>query len=263
MSDFISMIEEALRFAKGKDDDFFNKQFAIITVNKGDINKYKVEGRTAGIWSHACKHLSEIDQEFVDNIIQQVKRTLIDYVDQDNHPKAYELNYFNNQGTKEEGDPLAMVKKASKASIINFLDLVNDKVQLHDKLSPIEEKMVKFLETLGQRYGAYIEAMMEKAEDIDRLTGVDAKYKAFSSGRIISFNIIGLLGNDRPMKVYLDLVHDFIIIKTGEFVNTMYKVNYKGSGRKALLRAFNYKVMKNARFANVDTYRAFSDLLDL
>ena len=127
---FKDYLIEAIRFSKGRDNDFFDNQFAIVTFNKGDINKYKVEGRTAGLWSHACKHLDEIDKQFVDNIVQQVKRTLIDYIEQDNHPKAYEFNYFNNNKKKVSGDPLTLIKQASRASIINFLDLVNDKYQL-------------------------------------------------------------------------------------------------------------------------------------
>lgn len=263
MQSFKQYFLESIKFAKGKDNDFFNRQFAIITFNKGDINKYKVEGRTAGIWSHACKHLDEIDKQFVDNVVQQVKRTLIDYVEQDNHPKAYEFNYFDDRKKPVKGDPLTLVKQASRASIINFLDLVNDKFQLKQDLSPIEKKMIKYLETLGDKYGSYIQAMIDKAVNIDRLNTDQQKYDAFESENVIEFSIIGLLGNERPMRVFLDLKHDYIIIKTGEYVNTMYKVNYKGTGRKALLNAFNHKVMANARFANQSTYRAFSNYLEL
>lgn len=254
---------ESIKFAKGRDNDFFNNQFAIITFNKGDINKYKVEGRTAGIWSHACKHLDEIDKQFVDNVVQQVRRTLIDYVEQDNHPKAYEFNYFNSDKKPVKGDPLTLVKQASRASIINFLDLVNDKYQLKDQLSPIEKKMLKYLDALGDKYGSYIESIIGKSTNIDKLSTDQQKYDAFEKQDVINFGIIGLLSSERPMTIYLDIKHDYIIIKTGEFVNTMYKVNYKGSGRQALLNAFNKKVMKNARFANQSTYRAFSNYLEL
>lgn len=263
MLSFKTYFLESIKFAKGKDNDFFNRQFAIITFNKGDINNYKVEGRTAGIWSHACKHLDEIDSAFVDNIIQQIKRTLIDYVEQDNHPKAYEFNYFNSDKKIVKGDPLTLVKQASRASIINFLDLVNDKYQLKKELSPIEQKMIKFLEKLGDQYGKHIQTMIDKATNIDRLESDQAKYDAFAKENVIEFSIIGLLNGERPMKIFLDIPHNYIIIKTGEFVNTMYKVDYRGSGRKALLNAFNKKVLRNARFANRSTYRAFSNYLEL
>lgn len=47
---------------------------------KGDVSKYKVEGKTAGLWGHACKHLNQIDWPFVQNVVKQVKQTLIQYV---------------------------------------------------------------------------------------------------------------------------------------------------------------------------------------
>lgn len=263
MRSFKQYFLESIKFAKGKDNDFFNRQFAIITFNKGDINKYKVEGRTAGIWSHACKHLDEINKAFVDNVVQQVRRTLIDYVEQDNHPKAYEFNYFSDGKKAAKGDPLTLVKQASRASIINFLDLVNDKYQLRQELAPIEKKMIKYLDALGDEYGKHIQKVIDKAVNIDLLGSDQDRYDAFEKQNVICFSIIGLLNGERPMKVFLDIPHSYIIIKSGEYVNTMYKVNYKGTGRKALLTAFNNKVLKNARLASRGTYRAFSNYLEL
>lgn len=262
MRTFKQYFLESLRFAKGKDNDFFGNKFAIITFNKGDINKYKLEGKTAGIWSHACKHLDEIDKSFVDNIVQQVRRTLIDYVEQDNHPKAYEFNYFNDQKKKVAGDPLTLVKQASRASIINFLDLVNDKYQLKDPLAPIEKKMIKYLDALGDKYGSYIEDLISKSTNIDKIDGDANKVDAITNTRVIDFSIVGLVGREAEMHIYLDTKQDLIVIKTGPTVNTMYKVNYPGSGKRALLKAFDRKVMKNARFLKQSTYRAFDDYLN-
>lgn len=258
---FTEYLLETIKFARGKDNDFLHDSFAIITFNKGDINQYKVEGKTAGLWGHACKHLDEVDKEFVDNVISQVRNTLIDYVEQDNHPKAYEFNYFNDNRRKVAGDPLTLIKRASRASIINFLDLVNDKVQLNDDLSPIESKCVKYLKALGNRYGEHIENLINKAVSIDSLQGDQAKYDALNKQNVISFSIVGLGGNQRPMKIFLDIANDLIVIKTGQYVNTMYKVSYRGSGRRALLSAFNRKVMKNARFDSTSTYRAFNEYI--
>ena len=90
MPDFKHYLLEAIKFKTGKDDDFFFDNYAIVTFGKNDIDKYKVEGRTAGLWSHACKHLDEVDKQFVDNIVAQVKRTMIQYVEDDNHPRTLE-----------------------------------------------------------------------------------------------------------------------------------------------------------------------------
>lgn len=49
MLSFIEFLQEKINFAKGRDNDFFYHNYAIITLVKGDINKYKVEGKTAGL----------------------------------------------------------------------------------------------------------------------------------------------------------------------------------------------------------------------
>lgn len=141
--------------------------------------------------------------------------------------------------------------------------MANDKYQLRQELAPIEKKMIKYLDALGDEYGKHIQAVIDKAVNIDLLGSDQDRYDAFENQNVICFSIIGLLNGERPMKVFLDIPHSYIIIKTGEYVNTMYKVNYKGSGRKALLTAFNNKVLKNARLASRGTYRAFSNYLEL
>lgn len=45
MLSFIEFLQEKINFAKGRDNDFFYHNYAIITLVKGDINKYKVEGK--------------------------------------------------------------------------------------------------------------------------------------------------------------------------------------------------------------------------
>lgn len=82
-NNFTDFLCEAIKFAKGKDNDYFFHNYAIITFNKGDVSKYKVEGKTAGLWGHACKHLNQIDWPFVQNVVKQVKQTLIQYVKED------------------------------------------------------------------------------------------------------------------------------------------------------------------------------------
>lgn len=251
---------EALQFAKGRDNDFVADSYAIITFNKGDIKDYKIEGKTAGLWSHACKHLDEIDKQFVDNIVQQVRNLMIEYIDQDNHPKSYEFNYYNGSKRVVKGDPETLAKRATRASIINFLDLVNDKVILQRKLAPIEAKCVKYLKALGRRYGQLLADTVHKAFDIDAVRGVDKKRLELNRQPIVGFEIDHSKINGKVM-IYLDVKNELIIIKTDDEYNTMYRVNYQGSGRIAMYKAFDRKVMKSARFKDYQTGQAFNSLI--
>lgn len=61
-NNFTDFLCEAIKFAKGKDNDYFFHNYAIITFNKGDVSKYKVEGKTAGLWSHACMQAFKPDR---------------------------------------------------------------------------------------------------------------------------------------------------------------------------------------------------------
>ena len=259
---FTQYLLEALKFKTGKDDDFFFDNYAIITFGKNDIDRYKVEGRTAGLWSHACKHLDEVDKQFVDNVVAQVKRTLIQYVEDDNHPKTYEVNYFNRDGNKVTGSEKDLVARASRASIINFLDMVNDKVQLDKTLAPIESKMVKYLKSLGNRYGEIIEQKIEQAVDIDKIESIDDKKKAIDESNVITFYIRRQFTNEVDTKIYLDLKTHIIIVQTYGSVNTMYHYSNSGTTRKDLLKAFMSRFMKNASIIKPSTRSAILSYID-
>lgn len=263
MPDFKHYLLEAIKFKTGKDDDFFFDNYAIVTFGKNDIDKYKVEGRTAGLWSHACKHLDEVDKQFVDNIVAQVKRTMIQYVEDDNHPRTYEVNYFNKDGNKISGSEKDLVNKASRASIINFLDMVNDKVQLEKQLAPIESKMVKFLKALGDRYAQIIEDKINKAVNIDSIESIEDKKKAIDDNAIITFYIRRrFIRSEVDTKIYLDLVNHILIVQTNGYVNTMYQYNNSGDSKMSMLKAFVNRFMRNASIIKPSTRSAILSYID-
>ena len=57
MLSFKEYLSEDVRFANGKDGDYFYDKFALVTFTRNDKREYKIEGKTAGPQSHACKHL--------------------------------------------------------------------------------------------------------------------------------------------------------------------------------------------------------------
>ena len=259
MISFSQFLEEAIRFAKGKDNDYFFRNYAIITFNKGDISKYKVEGNTAGLWSHACKHLNQIDWPFVQNIVKQVKQTLIQYVKEDNHPRSYEFNMFSKDKKKVDGDPKKLIAKAPYASIINFLDMINDKVMLKHQLAPIEEKCVKYLEALGDRYGHFIEQIIAKSEDVDKIERDQDKIKMLETSNFICFNTRND-NSDVYNKIFLDVANNLMVIKTGPSVNTCYQLGRGGLSRKEFFKNVIEHPMRERGFLKPATARAMHEV---
>lgn len=262
MLSFIEFLQEKINFAKGRDNDFFYHNYAIITLVKGDINKYKVEGKTAGLWSHACKHLYELDPNYVENIVQQVKNTLIKYVEDDKHPRNYEFKMFSRDKKELSGDPKKLISKAPRASIINFLDLVNDKIMLKKELAPIESKMKKYLESLGDKYGTYIEEIIDKSVDVDQIEREEDKVTALTKERYVSFTVRNT-ETSIFNKLFFDTKNHIVVIKTNQFVNTCYRVSNSGSTVESFFKTVYDRVMRNAGFQKVSTYRAFSTAFNI
>lgn len=259
MISFSDFLFEAIKFARGKDNDYFFHNYAIITFNKGDVSKYKVEGKTAGLWSHACKHMNQIDWPFVQNVVKQVKQTLIQYVREDNHPRTYEFNMFDRDKKKVDGDPKKLIAKAPYASIINFLDMINDKVQLKQPLAPIEEKCVKFLDVLGDKYGEFIENVIEKCVDIDTNDGDQNKYDAIEKNNYICF---GARNDESTVynKIYLDIQGNIMIIKTGPMVNTCYQLGRGGLSKQQFLKVVIENPMCDRGFLKPSTARTMHEI---
>jgi len=257
---FKDLLEESIRFAKGKDDDFYYKNYAIVTFTPGDLKKYKVEGKTAGLWSHACKHLSEIDPGFVNNIIRQVKQTIEKYVEDENHPKNYELNLQDQNGKEVSGSEKTLLSRITNASIINFLDLVNDKYQLRQELTPIEKKMVKFLDALGTKYGEFIENVLKKAVDVDQFKHDEEKENAIKKNRYIAFTVVNNTSG-RQQKITLDTKYHILIISTGSTVNTCFQISNSGNSVQGLLRVVKNRIMKHSRCFYNDTTRVISNII--
>lgn len=258
-NNFTDFLCEAIKFAKGKDNDYFFHNYAIITFNKGDVSKYKVEGNTAGLWSHACKHLNQIDWPFVQNVVKQVKQTLIQYVKEDNHPRTYEFSMFDRNKKKVEGDPKKLIAKDPYSSIINFLDMINDKVMLKKPLAPIEEKCVKFLEALGDRYGQFIEDVVKKGVDVDQIERDEDKIKALETENYICFNTRND-NSDVYNKIYLDVKDNIMVIKTGPMVNTCYQLGRGGLSRKEFFKHVIENPMHERGFLKPATARAMHEV---
>jgi len=250
-----------IKFVNGRDDDFFYDKFKIITFNKDDIKDYKLEGRTAGIMSHACKHLIEVNKEFVDNVISQVKNTIIDYLKEGNYPDKFEFNYFTSKTVHVSSSPMKQVNSAPAEAIINFLDLVNDKYILDKKLAPIEQKMVKYLKSLGEEYGKIIKSYMDKATPIETKAEKSEIIKILNTSDIVSFWISEQTARGSDLQVFLNFKNHAIIMKGYSGVHTMFRINNSGTSKKALLETVIKRYTKRWRFYNTNLIPSFNSYI--
>lgn len=250
-----------LKFVNGQDDDFFYDNFKIITFNKGDINNYKLEGRTNGIMSHACKHLSEVNKEFVDNVISQVKNTMIEYVKEDNHPEKYEFRYFSSKGSSSTESPLKLINSAPREAVINFLDLVNDKYILGDTLAPIENKMVKYLKTLAVEYARIIKSYMDVADEVEKTDTVVDILEMFKTSDVVAFYVSEQNMRGSDLKIFLHMKKHAIIMKGYSGVHTMFRIDNSGATRVALIQTVLKRFARKWRFYNANVGRAMDDFV--
>lgn len=251
--DFILIEDKPPRFAVGKDGDYFYDKYALITFTRNDRREYKVEGKTAGLQSHALKHLKEIDPEFVSNIVMQIKNTLVDYVEKGNHPKNYEFRYFKNERTEVKGDPIKLINLAPYEAVINFLDMVNDKVLLKKDLAPIEEKMKKYLKTLGDKYMEYLANMTKAAVFLDDIHYEEACKQAIRDNGTVCFDV---KREGRDIRVFLNFANRFMILRTYGTINTGFQITGTTPDRASVINTFLSRFGRGMQFYKANTLRS-------
>ena len=244
MFTFAQYLTEAnIRFANAKDVDFYgdieNGKETIITFTKDGIANYKEEGKTHGLWSHALKHLVELDSSFVDNVCVQVKGTMIEYLKEGNYPREFEFRYFTNKTVSKTKNPLKLVNTATRESIINFLDMINDKVISREKLAPVEEKMVKYLKTIGDEYAKHIESIRKASVDLDSAKDVREARQMIRDASVFAFSVIikNFDGDGTHEKKFIISVPDrAIVIENNHGVNTCFQISDCMGGKVAVVR---------------------------
>lgn len=248
-------LSEDIKFAKGKDNDFFYDRKQLLTLKKGDKDQYRVEGRTAGLWSHAIKHLEEVRPEFVANVVKQIKNTLVDYVKSGKAPSDFEVRYFSTETTSKTKEPLKLINKAPQPAIINLLDLINDKAMQKKPLSEIEEKLVKHIKTLADEYARIIENHMKEAVNLDIARDTSTVMKLLNEAKTVSFYTSN---QNQEMKVFLNFAERFIIITEPDGVHTGFQISDTQPNVKSVIGTFMSRFGRKMRFRNGNVYRAFS-----
>lgn len=249
-TEFCRRLSEDVQFVRGRDDDYFYDNFQLITFNRNDVRNYKIEGKTAGIDSHACKHLDEIDSAFVDSVLQQVRNAMVEYIRAGNYPKSYEFNYFDGYFKADKtasANPIKAINTAPREAVINFLDLVNDKRLNGKDLAPIEAKMTKFLDTLGAHYDDYIQNLIKNAVSLDSSPYQNEIRNTLNRSPIVKF---GVDRSHRDMIIYLDFTNNTICMREMDGVHTCFRVDGTFATRGAFIQTIMRRFGKAWYFHN-------------
>ena len=161
----------------------------------------------------------------MDNIIKQIRQTIFEYINNENHPKQNDLNYYPN-GTESsivQGDPKKIINQVPDTAILNFLDLINDKWVTSGKtaLLPIEIKCTKFIVAMSNEYDKVGEEIISTAVDLEKINTVDEIVKELKTVDNVKFRVTQ---HGFMMTIYLALKRNLIMMESTKGIHTMYKV---------------------------------------
>ena len=262
---------EAIKFVKGKDDDYFYKKFGLITVTKQGAKQYKLTPgkKTAGLAGHAAKHLIEIDREYMANIIYKIKGLLLQHAKDDN---AVINVYKDGRRGPMKGDVETYIKKAPFFSIANTLDMVNDKRELGEPLEPIEQEIAVYLDKIANRYGHYIEQAISKADNLDKITDQAKVEERLRGDGVVCFEAECFKHEEDEsgvyQTIYIDLDAQTVIFASRKGVHSAYRLGASLQDAKEVekmskdefLSKFVHKFQKTTRFLNLRTMRALFEV---
>ena len=206
-------------FARMQDTDY---PFPHNNVILFDINeKYILKGKTHSLISHGIKHLIEWEPTFVKNILLSMRSKL-----------KIELLYFFKQPN--------LIRELKKSDLtdevlLNTLDLINDKLEINEKLYEMELPMKNILLDIRDRYKSWCSKLENAAIEIfdnDDYSFVENK---INTSRVIWFNV-SYRGVD--MQNILDFRNNLYMSVHNGMVRTLFKMSddfiqrqYKGKAK--------------------------------
>lgn len=209
---YIKLYEEFI-FHKSKDEDNpGNKQVIIFD----DSEKYTEEGDTHGSLSHAIKHYGEFYPDKLSSILNDAL----------NFIKSKSDIILNNT---KDNEPIAKGEEAKKQinanSVLNTLDLINDKILNKQELTEEEKEIQeKFLNKLNTEYNDLVTEYIEKSVDIEGKSQEEIQ-KLISSKTKLRFK--GTY-KGTPIEYILDPTNTGMLAKSGDNVSTLFRIDKKG-----------------------------------
>lgn len=205
------------------DKDYLNDSDYIFVFS--EKVKYKIEGFSHGINSHAIKHLIEFDKPFVDSIINDIKKLLI----------AYNGDIFiNYRGQKDQNLEKVedITKMFNNRSLLDTLDYINDKEFNNEKMIDIEKKLLIIVHKIGNKYLEFVEKRIKtdaiKLENcISKMDNKAYTLYIFDNGLIITFeNTFRTAFSMNIKKMYNFIENRYIL--TNQTENILLKIQKTG-----------------------------------
>lgn len=138
-------------FKDSADQDYPDgESYGVIFFNKDET--YKKEGMTHGLLSHAIKHLKEFVPQFVQSITNEMQKFL-----------KTKTCYFYKEGKIQEVSNYTF----SEDTILNTLDMINDKIMFNKPLYPEEKLLYAGSLRLEKKFKEIINFLTQDATFID------------------------------------------------------------------------------------------------
>ena len=202
-------------FKKGRDFDYPGDKNTVLVFDKNA--KYKKEGKTHGLMSHAIKHLHEFNPTFINNINNKTKQLI----------KNIQLFSLVRNSIKEID-----INSITDDILINTYDYINDKIENKENLLDIEEKIHKYIiEPIKNEYSKILQNFKTSSIDVDKLNikEINDLLKSKKTIRftvhdnngkqnIFYFNLNGYFSmKDKKMKTFFKIIGDPIEKLKGKF----------------------------------------------
>ena len=195
------------------------------TVVFDEETPYEVVGETHGEESHALKHLAEFEPSQVQSVVDQAIAIA---------QKAADVHILDKAGNVvQSGD--AAKKQINTNSMLNTLDLINDKQKNGESLTDEEEALAPILQNLTSAYDELIQTYLNDAQDIDDIDNVEEIKGLLDAGTIIKFT--GAY-KGKPATYYLNPSDTGIVAEKDGIISTLFRIDKKGGDLKKVAGYF-------------------------
>lgn len=231
------------RFLKGQDQDYVGDPMRVLVFKEVESQDYKVEGKTHGQMLHAIKHLREYKPEFVKSVLDRMRSELEKFLQR----KPDQFCKIWSEGRGFSGySGIEALKHADSMTLLNTLDVINDKNQMKETLLKVENIVKKYASEIEHEYN---EMIIKKIDDAFNLDKSKNYKKDILGNKIIRFNAISR--NGKVMDVWIDFNDRTFIIgdqskaNGTQLIRTMYRFDIaNGASRPSIIKAFYSKGFK-------------------
>lgn len=252
MLSFKEYITEALRFARGRDSDYYGDRNKVLFFSDTDAKAYVERGKTHGVQSHALKHLKEFKPELHKQLINTARTIIKNYI-----AKGGICGLFSRGKGFSVIESMDAILKSNDNVLTNTLDSINDKFINKLKLLSIEKELYNsVIKEYEKAYIKEIESRISIATDLEKAKTIQEIVEAILQSRVIKFT-----ATDRfSQTYYLDFKSNAVIMETSDMIRTAYVYNRPGNDAKSVIGNFLAK-LKTGKVNSKIVAQAFAQIV--